>query len=561
MTKRRIFGREIDPDDIFLDSKNLPKFDKWQLEGKLQRPISKNSYIFWSTVFLSVVIIFTGQLFRLEIVNGASYRERSEMNTLRETLVAADRGIIYDRNRVPLAFNDAGRRYESLGGLAHIVGYVGLANENEALQGFGPETLLGKTGVEKIYDNILRGVSGMKIEEVDVKGVVKSESVAKMPISGRELVLSIDTKVQGKLYGFMEEHAKDRGFTGGAGVIMDVSSGEILALASYPSYDANAFSSGRDNTKIGSYLTDKRNPLLNRAISGRYTPGSIVKPIVALSALSLGVVTPETKILSTGSIKVKNPYGGEDSVFVDWKAHGWVDVRHALSVSSNVYFYEVAGGFEKQKGVGISAIENFMRMFGFDEATGIDLPGEKIGTIPSPRWKAENFNGEEWLLGDTYHTAIGQYGFQVTPIEEVRAVAAIASNGKLVRPTILKVDRVVASKQIAIDRAHFKVVQEGMRLSVLEGTAKGLNLPAVEVAAKTGTAQVGVDKRKVNSWTMGFFPYEKPKYAFAVVMEAGPSDNTVGATYIMMRLMDWMSVNTPEYVYPKSQATSTQSTP
>jgi penicillin-binding protein 2 len=224
-------------------------------------------------------------------------------------------------------------------------------------------------------------------------------------------------------------------------------------------------------------------------------------------------------------------------------------MEQAIAVSSDVYFYEVGGGYEGQKGLGIANIEKYAELFGIGEKTGIDLPGEESGVIPSPLWKAKNFNGEPWYLGDTYHTAIGQYGFQVTPIEMVRAVAAIANYGTLVIPHYILGDSEKEQEvtPLNLNKADLDVIQEGMRQSVLVGTSTSVNVPYVQVASKTGTAQIGINNSKLNSWIIGFFPYENPKYAFTIMMEAGPSSNNEGASSVMRQLLDWMSVHTPEY--------------
>jgi penicillin-binding protein 2 len=252
------------------------------------------------------------------------------------------------------------------------------------------------------------------------------------------------------------------------------------------------------------------------------------------------VIDPLTKILSTGSISVPNPYDkNKPSIFMDWRANGWVDLRHAIAVSSDVYFYEVGGGFQAQKGIGIDNIGKYTEMFGFGTTTNINFPGEQDGTIPSPAWKAANFNGEIWRVGDTYNTTIGQYGFQVTPIQAVRAVAAIANGGTLLTPTFLKNDLARPVNKISLDQSYFQIVREGMRLCVTEGTCTAINLPViVNVAAKTGTAQLGVSKDLVNSWVIGFWPYENPKYAFAVVMERASKTNQFGAALVIRQFLD-----------------------
>ena len=224
-------------------------------------------------------------------------------------------------------------------------------------------------------------------------------------------------------------------------------------------------------------------------------------------------------------------------------------MAQALAVSSDVYFYSIGGGFEDQTGLGISNIERYARLFGVGEKTGIDLPDEKAGIIPNPKWKEENFNGDPWRLGDTYHTAIGQYGFQVTPIQMARAVSAIGNYGKLVTPHFILGDMEKENQILMTDfpKENFDVIHEGMRQAVTYGTAVTLNVPYVKVAAKTGTAQLGVNKNKVNSWVIGFFPYENPRYAFTVMMEAGPSANSASASSVMRGLLDWMYIYTPEY--------------
>ena len=411
---------------------------------------------------------------------------------------------------------------------------------------------LGKDGVEKFYNETLSGAHGLKIVETDVFGTIISESTANEPRSGENLRLTIDARVEGELFRRIKGLAESVGFRGGAGVVMDVKDGSILALASFPEYDSNILTEGVNARKIQEFVGSSGKPFLNRAVGGLYIPGSIMKPFVALGALNEGIISPEEKILSTGSIAIPNPYApGEVSVFRDWKAHGWVAMRDALAVSSDVYFYEVGGGYEAQRGLGISNMEKYFRLFGFGTETGIDLPGEEAGTIPTPSWKEETFN-DAWRLGDTYNTAIGQYGFEVTPIQAVRAVSAIASDGTLVVPHVVRSEETAESGavNILIPREYFDVVREGMREAVLRGTAQGLYTPAVSVAAKTGTAELGISKRRVNSWVIGFFPYKEPRFAFALVMESGPRENLVGATFVMREMIQWMAENTPEYLAP-----------
>lgn len=553
---RKKYDNEIDPDEIFLDSKNLPDFDVHQFEGRLEKPISKRTVVIAGLFFMFVGAMFVSRAWYLQVAYGESYKEQSENNRLEHTPIFPERGVIYDRNGKLLASNEAGgdypkRVYGELPGLAHVLGYVSYPKKDK----FGfyyQEEFIGKDGIEKEYDSLLSGEMGLKITEVNVLGNIQSENTVRPPISGKNITLSIDKRLNEKMYEFMKNLSDDVGFEGGAGIIMDARNGEIISLVSFPEYDSEAVSLGQDADKIRRYLKDERKPFLNRVTQGLYTPGSIVKPFLASGALKEKIISPNKQILSTGSISIPNPYYPNiKSIFTDWKAHGWVDMRSALAVSSNVYFYEIGGGFGDQKGLGIDKIGYYAKLFGIGLPSGVDLLGEKEGTIPGPEWKNVNFPGDDWRIGDTYHTSIGQYGFQVTPAQMVKAVAALANNGKLLKPHLLKEEKSETDyleKQLDIDEEDFKIVKEGMRQAVTEGTASGLNISAVKVGAKTGTAELGTLKQFVNSWVIGFFPYDEPKYAFAVVMEKGPRHNTVGALFIVRQLLEWMSANAPEYL-------------
>ncbi len=275
---------------------------------------------------------------------------------------------------------------------------------------------------------------------------------------------------------------------------------------------------------------------------------------MAIGGLTEGVITANTLIASRGSISIPNPYDpSKPTIFKDLRPdNGIVDVRRALAVSSNIFFYNVGGGFQSQKGIGIDNIGKYFTMFGIGVPTGVDLPSESKGVIPSPEWKAKNFNGDAWRIGDTYNTAIGQYGVQVTPIQMARAVGAIANKGTLVSPHIVKGDPVFENKKTKLDikPEYFKIVHEGMRMVVSDdlGTAKALNALPFKVAMKTGTAEVGVRNEFINAWATGFFPYENPKYVIVVMMERGTEVSSPGAAAVTLNQLSWMAENTPEYV-------------
>lgn len=548
--------KPIDPDEIFLDSQNLPDFNTYQFEGRIEQPIGNKVFGLVTIFIFFVGSIFMWKMWSLQIVQGDVLKNKSENNRLHNTVIYANRGVIYDRNEIPLVYNTLNpdspdfsfRIYATSTGLSTTLGYVKYPAKDSS--GFYYQSKFEpKDGIEKIFDKQISGINGTKITETDVKGNVTSESVIHPPQNGNNLTLSIDSRLQKQLYKSMLDVAERAGYKGGAGVIMDVETGEILASANFPEYESQVMTNGGDDEKINGWLQSKNTPFLNRTINGLYTPGSIVKLFVAMGVLDQKVISPSKQILSTGSITIPNPYfPDKPSVFMDWKAHGLVDLRRAIAVSSNVYFYEVTGGYKDQKGIGIENVEKYVRMFGFGTTTGVIFPGEKKGIIPNPEWKKENFKGEDWRVGDTYNTAIGQYGFQVTPIQSVRAVSALVNGGKLLVPTYIKGTKPEISGLISLDQNYFKIVKEGMRLGVTEGTSGALNVPFVKFGSKTGTAQLGVAKDQVNSWVVGFWPYDNPKYAYAVVMERGSKNNQFGAVLVIRGLLDWMGVYGDEYL-------------
>lgn len=555
------YNYELTPDEVLLDSSNLPQHDLDQFEGQIEKPISTSSLWSVAIFFLLLVMLFIGRVWNLQITNGEQYANRSENNRLRETLVFPERGLIYDRNGKVLAENQQSitnpefplRKYVSETGMSSLLGYVKYPKKDK--YGFYyDETLDGKDGIESFYNKELSGENGMRIVEVDATGKIQSENVLRGPKTGENLNLTIDSDVQGKMYEIMDELTKRIGFGGGSGVIMDVKTGGLLALVNYPEYSSQVMTDGTDVKKINGYLNGKMQPFLNRAIDGLYTPGSIVKPFMALAGVTENVFDPSLQILSTGQLVIPNPYNKDKpSIFKDWKAHGWVDMRTAIAQSSDEYFYRLGGGFppENQVGLGIARIDKYMSMFGFGKkmTAGSYFDGVS-GVVPTPEWKKENFTDGTWRIGNTYHTSIGQYGFLISPIQMVRAVSAIANSGTIVEPKLLLDDKTISTKVESITPLAWRVVREGMRLAVTspDGTAKAINMSSVETAGKTGTAEIDEGKIKVNSWIIGFFPYSKPRYAFTIMMEKGPRSNTIGASYVMKDLLEWMTIYKPEYL-------------
>jgi penicillin-binding protein 2 len=545
-------GREIAPDEILLDSSNLPNFDTDQFEGRLERPIPRAALFGVGSILVLVLLVFLFQAGKMQIARGEEYYTRSEKNLLRPVPLFAGRGALFDRNGTELAWNTPGedeishRTYATSTGFAHVLGYVQYPSKDK--NGFYyQEDFEGVSGMEKSLNTRLQGENGSRLIEVDARGQVVSENIMRSPKPGENVTLSIDSRVQSALYHSIQSIADQVGFAGGAGVIMDVNTGEIIALTSYPEYSPQVMSDRQDTATIKALLGDTRMPFLNRATDGLYVPGSIVKPYMALAALNEGIIDASTVLVTNGSISIPNPYDTTKStIFRDWKNHGPINMKQAIAVSSDVYFYMVGGGYKDQKGLGIRIIDKYMQMFGFGASTTDSFLLPKSGTIPTPEWKKKTFN-EDWYLGNTYHTSIGQYGFLVTPVQIVRAVSALANGGILLRPTLIKNSLPVTDSIITIPQKYFQTVREGMRMSAIDGTSKALNVPYVPIAGKSGTAELGVSKDKVNSWITGFFPYDHPRYAFALMLEKGSVHNLIGAAAAMRNQLDWMSVNTPEY--------------
>ncbi|TSD02500.1 MAG: Penicillin-binding protein 2 [Parcubacteria group bacterium Athens0714_24] len=540
----KIKDLQIYPDEIFLDSKNIPKFDTQQFEGRLEKPISKKTFFIFSSFLVLISFFYFGQVFNLQVLRGQAMADRSQKNNLKKEIILPPRTTIADRDGVRLAWTDGDQRnYIDIAGFSHIIGYLGLPSKEDLQNnpGLAMNVIIGKEGVEKKYEEFLRGNAGVKLVEFDSQNNIISESVQTLPVANEDFKLTIDSGVQAKLFEALSSAGKNLGYKGGAGTILDVNNGEVLALASYPEYKQE---------NISDYLNAKNNPFLNRAISGLYAPGSIVKPFIALAALNENIISPDKQIFSSGSISIPNPFfPDKKNIFLDWKAHGWTDMKKALAVSSDVYFYEIGGGYQNQKGLGISKLEDYAKQFGMDSKTGIDLLGEENGVVPDPELKARADPRDPiWRVGDTYNASIGQGYFQVTPIEMAVFAAALANNGIFVQPHLAPVLNNSSVKTIDIPKEYFDIVREGMLMAVKEGTATTLNVPGISIAAKTGTAQVGANNQFTNSWVIGFFPYENPKYAFAVVTERGPKDSAAGAQYVMRQILDWLAIYRPEYL-------------
>lgn len=435
---------------------------------------------------------------------------------------------------------------------SHILGYTGRVSSGDLKSNPSLSSIdyVGKAGVEASYDAHIRGVNGNIEREVDAVSHLKKEKKISDDAPGANVTLTIDGQLQKKLTDALEAQlAGTPGALGASAVALNPKTGEVLALVSLPSYDSNMFSVGSANSTYQDVKDSPRVPFFNRATSGQYPPGSSIKPFIASAALEEGIITKKTTIISTGAVSIQNQYDPNIIyTYRDWKAggHGVTNVIKAIAESVNTFFYAVGGSHGNIQGLGINRIKKYLELFGFGEDTGVDIAGENTGLVPYAAWKKETL-GEEWSLGDTYNTSIGQGNLLVTPLQLAQGYATLANGGTAMRPYIVEqvVDinkQVIAQNKPQVVRADFidkkniDIVREGMRATVLEGTAQSLrNLP-VAVAGKTGTAQIG--QGKTHAWFSSFAPYNNPSIAMVILVEAG-GEGSVVALPVAKEVYEW----------------------
>lgn len=614
---------------------------RWRSENVEQPDPEQQVKLKLAVLRLSVVLAFvvlSVQLARLQLLQGEEFEERAALNQLRVEAVIPSRGLIYDRNGVPVVENVPGfaaaivaadipksrakeiaahveqvlgvpaletemrieasrqspnpfdpvivkdgltkdetfrlreqlpemrgvqiivepvRRYTGGEVLSSILGYTGRVDEEDYRdlkgRGYLASDRIGKAGVEAAYERYLRGSLGTKEIEKDATGReirVLSEDAS---VPGNDIVLSIDLDLQRKATEFTQAAAK-----GGqaAAIVMDVNTGEVLALVSLPMYDNNVLSGKIDEDRLQRYLDDPKKPLVNHALAEQYPPGSIFKQITGAAALQEGVAHPGTTITSNGFINVPNQY--DPSVvytFRDWRALGTLDFYGGLAMSSDVYFYYLAGGYHSYgasfDGLGIDRLSVYTRAFGLGRETGIDIAGEAPGNVPDPAWKLDTF-GEQWTLGDTYNMGIGQGFLAATPIQMVRAAAAVANGGKVLTPRVVREvrdsdghvvlpDAPKVESTVPVSEANLAIIREGMRQAVSWGTAKDGAVRGVEVAGKTGTAEFGPrfadGTYETHAWYSGFAPFDHPEIAVTVFLERGVG--AIDAAPLFSKIVDY----------------------
>ncbi len=598
-----------------------------------------------SLVITALVLILILQSFKLQIIEGDKFAALAESNRVKEMIIDADRGVIYDRNGIVLVKNkpifdltaipsdlpkdpdkfeelikplsaitgkdaqglkdiiekfnrsssraelvlknidtsvaisvdaekeklpgievktSAIRDYQNAEYFSHIVGYTGRVDQGDMKNDdyYEPTDFTGKDGLEVFYEKTLRGKRGYEKTEVDSRGKIVSILNKTEAESGQSLVLSVDANLQKKIQDALNEELKKlygsgAGKKAAAAAALDPRNGKVLALVSLPSYDNNQFVDPADRYKLESILNDTSYPLLNRAISGRYPPGSTIKPVMAIAALSEGIADKNTIIEDRGVISIPNRYHPENpSLYRGWNPAGLgpVNIISAIARSSDIFFYTVGGGFGKIMGLGVDKITQYFKKFNLGKKLGIDLPGENEGFVPSSEWKLAKY-GEEWNLGNTYHISIGQGYLLVTPMQVASWTSVFANKGTIYAPQL--VDKIVSgydnkpvyefsprviSSNLA-DIKYLENVREGMRQAVLTGTAQQLKDLSVEVAGKTGTAEfVSNGINQTHSWFTSFAPYANPEIVLTVLIEGG-GEGAETAVPVAKEVLKWYFEN------------------
>jgi len=435
---------------------------------------------------------------------------------------------------------EARRSYPTGELTADVVGYVGRISEEEyaSLQprGYILNDQVGKTGVELTYEDVLRGTPGKELAEVDASGRQMDVLDTRAAQSGQSVTLTIDLDLQRKVTDALREFMGTS--DNATAVVMDVRSGEILAMVSLPGFDNNLFSRAISQQELDALLSQPGKPLVNHAIAEMYAPGSTFKTITGLAALQEGVAKTDTVITSKGYITVANEYNPDIVYyFRDWAVLGPLDFYRGVAMSSDVYFYYLAGGKADEgfRGLGEERLARYARFFGLGEASGVDLPGESPGLVPDAQWKERNW-GEAWYVGDTYSFGIGQGYLALTPLQLVNAVATIANGGDLLRPRLVQEiqddhGNTVATfgsevrRQVPVSSDYLAVMREAMRQSVDSGVASSAAVPGLAIAGKTGTAEFGEQhadgKYDTHGWFVGFAPFDNPQIAVVVFVERG----------------------------------------
>jgi penicillin-binding protein 2 len=534
---------------------------------------TNSSWFVWlfKGILVAFFLVIIGRLIDLQVIKGAYYKSLAEDNRIQRVPILAPRGEIKARNgevlidskkhdESHLSYNSKEiivpwTRHYAGADFGHITGYLGLAKEGEAgkVRGECPDkgtrkigSFVGRSGLEEWYDCVLAGFDGEELVEVDAMGERIRSLGRRDPIPGEDIVITVDYGLQKRAAELMREKGA---------IIALTTKGEVLALYSAPSYDPAIFGeqgksndSKSSNSEISKLLTDPNLPLFNRAIGGMFHPGSVYKPLVALAALEEGAITEDYLYEDKGNITIDTNYGNfsyNNWYFTQYGGkEGSINVKKALARSTDTFFYEIGNLLSVDK------LTLWSHRFGLDEKTGLDIPGEISGLVPSPEWKLR-VKGERWFLGNTYHLAIGQGDLAVTPIALASATNAIANDGDLCKPHLVKNKIDMTSnktepkcKDLGIKNENLKIVKEGMEMACATG---GTAFPFFDfetpdggkVACKTGTAETeGGDEGDTHAWFTIFAPIENPEIVLTILVERGGEGSKVAAP-IARELMNY----------------------
>jgi len=403
---------------------------------------------------------------------------------------------------------------------SNIVGYMAAVNAGEyeryrksyhgnKRKRFFVDDTIGRTGIEKYYDYRLRGERGIRHSIVNSKGHVQEVLEEELPHPGEDVRLTIDVRIERHAEICLDQAVNKLGARGGAAVVLDCRTGEVLALATAPRINSERF-----GDQYKHYLEDPGRPLINRPVSGLYPTGSVFKAVVATAGLESGILSPEKRYLCEGKIELPG------IVFRCYTAHGTLDLNEAIAHSCNVYFYKAG------RDIGARRIAEYARLYGFGRQSGIDLPGESRGSVPFVTMKPR-----AWSLGNTFNFSIGQGDLTATPVQVARMMAAIANGGMLFRPHLVKEgDNDFLERRLELKDSTLGALRKALRSVVRYGTArKTVKSAVVDISGKTGTAERG-GIRKDDGWFAGFAPSDDPKIAFSVVIEGIPRGSSGGDT-------------------------------
>jgi len=588
MKKRRIKVGAAFSESIYSEKYSPLKFSLANRDSDFE--LHMRDSLFPVAIFFGILFL-VGRLFFIQLVKGSDYRLLSDTNRTRTTFIHAPRGIIFDRNNIPLVYNKPGfrevkggktvlidpktaidllakgdknleidslREYPFTNVFAHVLGYTGQISEDQLSDpvygDYKVGDLIGKEGLEQEYEKILRGTDGKKLIEVDASGQKVRELGQTDPIPGQNIITTLDASLQ-----TASVHAL-QGVKKGA-VIVSKPNGEILALVSQPSFDTNLFTMGEQYVasqsqypSIASVLSDSENqPLLNRAIGGMYPPGSTFKPVVAAAGLETGAIDESFTIDDTGVVKI-----GEFS-FANWyftqygRTEGLVNVVKAIKRSNDIFFYKLG------EMLGVDTISAVASKFGVGKLLHIDLVGEQPGLLPTKEWKQKTL-GEQWYTGDDYHYGIGQGYLLTTPLQVNAWTQVLANGGSLYRPHLLLSNNADIMQNKFLHDKTVTLIREGMieacqtggvawplfnfAVKVPQGKYQldGKNFFAsanatesaslqdtigISVACKTGTAQHGTEADLPHAWITLFAPAYNPQIVVTVLVESSGEGSNV----------------------------------